>query len=173
MEKAPVSPLFDISRYPIADMSQDTYSSASTQPPFLFRTYHSINVLDSLSIRLIEALTDPKTWLFFLFAVVSNLQNGISIQYAIIIQSFGFKTWQTTLLSIPSGAAVRQLYISIRFQSRLTSGFSSLANNTANHQRQHRGLPFTPIPKLALAHQHRGLCPIAHCCHPPHHPTVQ
>lgn len=56
--------------------------------------------------RLIEALTDPKTWMFFLFAIVANLQNGISVQYSLIIQSFGFSTWQTTLLSIPSGAAV-------------------------------------------------------------------
>lgn len=60
--------------------------------------------------RLVEALTDPKTWLFFLFAVVSNLQNGISVQYAIIIESFGFSEWQTTLLSIPSGAAVSLVY---------------------------------------------------------------
>jgi len=54
--------------------------------------------------QLIEALWDPKTWLFFFFAAISNLQNGIGIQYAIIIQGFGFKTWQTTLLSVPSGA---------------------------------------------------------------------
>lgn len=58
------------------------------------------------NLRFIEAVTDPKNWLFFLFAAISNLQNGISIQYAIIIKSFGFSTLQTTLLAIPSGAAV-------------------------------------------------------------------
>ncbi|KAF8343124.1 MFS general substrate transporter [Cantharellus anzutake] len=54
--------------------------------------------------QFIEALRDPKTWLFFLFAAISNLQNGIGIQYGIIILSFGFKVWKVTLLSIPLGA---------------------------------------------------------------------
>ncbi|KAF8609182.1 MFS general substrate transporter [Ceratobasidium sp. AG-I] len=53
--------------------------------------------------QFIEALTDVKTWLFFLFAAVSNLQNGYSIQYGPIIQSFGFTLLQTTLLNIPVG----------------------------------------------------------------------
>jgi len=39
-----------------------------------------------------------------LFAAISNLQNGIGIQYSLIIKSFGFKVWQTTLLAIPNGA---------------------------------------------------------------------
>lgn len=52
-----------------------------------------------------EALRDPKTWLFFLFATVSNLQNGVGVQYSIIISSFGFTKLQTTLLNIPSGVA--------------------------------------------------------------------
>jgi len=55
--------------------------------------------------QFIEALKDPKTWLFFLFAAVSNLQNGLGVQYSIVIQSFGFTTLQTTLLNIPSGIA--------------------------------------------------------------------
>jgi hypothetical protein len=36
----------------------------------------------------------------------SNLQNGLGVQYSIVIQSFGFTTLQTTLLNIPSGIAV-------------------------------------------------------------------
>ncbi|KAK7998474.1 hypothetical protein PG989_006514 [Apiospora arundinis] len=52
-----------------------------------------------------EAVKDPKTWLFFLFAVISNLQNGFGTQYGLIIQSFGFNTVQTTALNIPSGVA--------------------------------------------------------------------
>jgi len=55
--------------------------------------------------QFIEAITDPKTWLFFLFALVSDLQNGLGTQYSIIIKSFGFTTLQTTLLNIPSGCA--------------------------------------------------------------------
>jgi hypothetical protein len=56
--------------------------------------------------QFIEAITDVKTWLFFGFACVSSLLGGVGSQYAIIIQSFGFSTLQTTLLSIPSGCAV-------------------------------------------------------------------
>ncbi|QRV90865.1 major facilitator superfamily transporter [Ceratobasidium sp. AG-Ba] len=56
--------------------------------------------------QLIEAFTDVKTWLFFLFAAVSNLQNGYGTQYQLIIKSFGFTTLQTTLLNIPSGATM-------------------------------------------------------------------
>jgi len=44
-----------------------------------------------------------KTWLFFLFATVSNLQNGNGAQYSLIIRDFGFNKLQTTLLNIPSG----------------------------------------------------------------------
>ncbi|KAG9082211.1 hypothetical protein FS749_007035 [Ceratobasidium sp. UAMH 11750] len=56
--------------------------------------------------QLIEAFTDIKTWLFFLFAAVSNLQNGYGTQYQLIIQSFGFTTLQTTLLNIPAGVVM-------------------------------------------------------------------
>ncbi|KAK7928941.1 MFS general substrate transporter [Apiospora marii] len=53
-----------------------------------------------------EAIRDPKTWLFFLFAAISNLQNGFGTQYGLIIQSFGFNAVQTTALNIPAGAAM-------------------------------------------------------------------
>ncbi|KAG9022432.1 hypothetical protein FS837_006358 [Tulasnella sp. UAMH 9824] len=56
--------------------------------------------------QFIEALKDPKTWLFFFFAAVADLQGGLGIQYAIIIKGFGFNTLQTTLLNIPSGFAM-------------------------------------------------------------------
>lgn len=56
--------------------------------------------------QFIEALTDVKTWLFFLFAAISNLQNGYGTQYQLIIKSFGFSTLETTLLNIPSGATM-------------------------------------------------------------------
>ncbi|KAI5118501.1 hypothetical protein M0805_004001 [Coniferiporia weirii] len=55
--------------------------------------------------QFVEALTDPKTWLIFIFAAFANLIGGIGVQYSILIQSFGFTTLQTTLLSIPSGFA--------------------------------------------------------------------
>jgi len=56
--------------------------------------------------QFIEALTDIKTWMFFLFATFFDLQNGVSIQFGLIIKSYGFSTLQTTLLNIPSGIAL-------------------------------------------------------------------
>ncbi|KAI0137045.1 MFS general substrate transporter [Xylariales sp. AK1849] len=56
--------------------------------------------------QIVEAFQDIKTWLFFLFAAISNLQNGFGTQYSLIIQSFGFSTVDTTVLNIPAGAAM-------------------------------------------------------------------
>lgn len=50
-----------------------------------------------------EALKDPKTYLFFCLAGFGSLQGGIGVQYSLLIKSFGFTTLQTTLLNIPSG----------------------------------------------------------------------
>ncbi|THH12134.1 hypothetical protein EW145_g185 [Phellinidium pouzarii] len=55
--------------------------------------------------QVIEALKDPKTWLFALFGGFGALLGGIGVQYSILIKSYGFTTLQTTLLSIPSGFA--------------------------------------------------------------------
>ncbi|KAG9042781.1 hypothetical protein FS837_010400 [Tulasnella sp. UAMH 9824] len=56
--------------------------------------------------QFIEAFTDPKTWMFFLFACVANLVGGIGVMFNIIIKGFGFNTLETTALSIPLGAAM-------------------------------------------------------------------
>jgi hypothetical protein len=53
--------------------------------------------------RMIEALADPKTWLFALFAALDNVPNSISNQIQIIVLSFGFTTFQTTLLGCVGG----------------------------------------------------------------------
>ncbi|KAK4542352.1 hypothetical protein LTR36_006808 [Oleoguttula mirabilis] len=53
--------------------------------------------------QFIEALKDPKTWLFFFHAWSQEMANGISNQYSLIIKSFGFTTLQTTLLGCVSG----------------------------------------------------------------------
>jgi hypothetical protein len=52
---------------------------------------------------LIEALTDPKTWLFGLFAALDNVPNSLTNQLQIIVLSLGFTTLQTTLLGCASG----------------------------------------------------------------------
>lgn len=56
--------------------------------------------------RFIEAFKDPKTWLFFFFAGIANLQGGVGVQYSIILKGFGFSTVQAALLNFPVGFAV-------------------------------------------------------------------
>ncbi|PVF97420.1 MFS general substrate transporter [Serendipita vermifera] len=54
--------------------------------------------------QFIEALKDPKGWVFMLFAILCNFVGGTGIQYSLIIKDFGFNVMQTTLLNIPGGA---------------------------------------------------------------------
>jgi MFS transporter, ACS family, allantoate permease len=56
--------------------------------------------------RMIEALTDPKTWLFALFAGFNNVLASLSNQLPLIIVSFGFNLLQTTLLSCVIGVVI-------------------------------------------------------------------
>jgi len=53
--------------------------------------------------QMIEALMDPKTWLFALFSAFNNVPNSITNQLQIIVLSFGFTTFQTTLLGCVTG----------------------------------------------------------------------
>ncbi|KAH9991575.1 MFS general substrate transporter [Russula vinacea] len=53
--------------------------------------------------QMIEALTDPKTWLFALFAAFNNIPTSVTNQFQIIIVSFGFNPIQTTLLGCVFG----------------------------------------------------------------------
>ncbi|KAF7314783.1 Membrane transporter [Mycena kentingensis (nom. inval.)] len=54
--------------------------------------------------QMIEALRDPKTWLFALFAAMTNIPNSLSNQRSLIVKSFGFTVLQTTLLTCIDGA---------------------------------------------------------------------
>ncbi|KAI0957870.1 hypothetical protein AcW1_006123 [Taiwanofungus camphoratus] len=54
--------------------------------------------------QLIESFKDPKTWLFFFFAAISNVTNSLSNQRQIIVKGFGYTTLQTTLLGCVDGA---------------------------------------------------------------------
>ena len=51
----------------------------------------------------IEALTDPKTWLFALFTAVSAVPNSLLNQTSIIVTSFGWTPLQTTLIGCVGG----------------------------------------------------------------------
>ncbi|KAI0321964.1 major facilitator superfamily domain-containing protein [Amylostereum chailletii] len=53
--------------------------------------------------QMIEALTDPKTWLFALFSALDNVPNSLTNQRAIIVSGFGFTRLQTTLLGCVDG----------------------------------------------------------------------
>ncbi|KAJ6454140.1 major facilitator superfamily domain-containing protein [Mycena sanguinolenta] len=53
--------------------------------------------------QMIEALTDPKTWLFALFSALDNVPNSLTNQRQIIVSSFGFSTLHTTLLGCVDG----------------------------------------------------------------------
>ncbi|KAI0337509.1 MFS general substrate transporter [Trametopsis cervina] len=50
-----------------------------------------------------EAIYDPKTWLFALFSAIDNVPNSLTNQRQIIVASFGFTTFQTTLLGCVDG----------------------------------------------------------------------
>jgi len=52
---------------------------------------------------MIEALLDPKTWLFALFSALDNVPNSLTNQRQIIVSSFGFTPLQTTLLGCVDG----------------------------------------------------------------------
>lgn len=55
----------------------------------------------------VEALLDPKTYIFAIFACVASVPNGgISNFGTLIIKGFGFSTLNTTLLQIPYGLIV-------------------------------------------------------------------
>ena len=56
--------------------------------------------------RMVEALTDPKTWLFTLFAAIINVPASSSNQFQLIVLSFGFNVLQTTLLSCVIGVII-------------------------------------------------------------------
>ncbi|KAG6902417.1 hypothetical protein C0995_000343 [Termitomyces sp. Mi166 len=53
--------------------------------------------------QMIEALLDPKTWLFALFSALNNVPNSLTNQRQIIVTSFGFTALQTTLLGCVDG----------------------------------------------------------------------
>jgi len=70
---------------------------------------------------MIEALTDPKTWLFALFAALDNVPNSLINQIPIIVVSFGFTTLQTTLLGCVGGVIeIVTIYTGVKIASRVS-----------------------------------------------------
>ena len=54
--------------------------------------------------QMIEALKDPKTWLFALFTILADVPNSLLNQRTIIVTSFGWTPLQTTLFGCVDGA---------------------------------------------------------------------
>ncbi|KII85708.1 hypothetical protein PLICRDRAFT_178743 [Plicaturopsis crispa FD-325 SS-3] len=70
--------------------------------------------------QMIEALTDPKTWLFALFSALDNVPNSLTNQQQIIVASFGFTTLQTTLLGCVSGLVeIVTIYTGVNIAARI------------------------------------------------------
>lgn len=73
--------------------------------------------------RMIEALTDPKTWLFAVFAALCEVTNSLTNQQQLIIASFGFTNLQTTLLGcIPGVVEVLTIYTGVNIAARMKNG---------------------------------------------------
>lgn len=53
--------------------------------------------------QFVEALRDPKIYLFALYAIFSNIPNSLTVQRSITINQLGFDTLQSALLNIPTG----------------------------------------------------------------------
>ncbi|GLB38572.1 putative major facilitator superfamily protein [Lyophyllum shimeji] len=70
--------------------------------------------------QLIEALLDPKTWLFALFSALDNVPNSLTNQRQIIVSSFGFSPLQTTLLGCVDGVVeIITIWTGVKLAARL------------------------------------------------------
>ncbi|KAF9447764.1 MFS general substrate transporter [Macrolepiota fuliginosa MF-IS2] len=70
--------------------------------------------------QMIEALTDPKTWLFALLSALDNVPNSLTNQRQIIVSSFGFTPLQTTLLGCVDGVVeIVTIWVGITIAARI------------------------------------------------------
>lgn len=73
--------------------------------------------------RFVEAIRDPKTWLFALFAVLDNIPNSLTNQQNLIVSSFGFTYLQTTLLAcIPGVVEIVTIWTGVKLAARFKNG---------------------------------------------------
>ena len=77
---------------------------------------------------MIEALTDPKTWLFALFSALGNIPVSIVNQLRIIVLSFGFNPLQTTLLGcVTGGILIMAILSGVTIASRIPNSMAWVA----------------------------------------------
>lgn len=73
--------------------------------------------------QVIEALTDPKTWFFFLFGLATQVVNGSASNFgSLIIKGFGYTSLKTTLLQIPYGFIIVFANLSAMYVQRWIPG---------------------------------------------------
>jgi len=73
--------------------------------------------------QMIEALKDPKTWLFAFFSGLSNIFNSLSNQRQIVLTLFGFNLLQTTLLGCVDGVVeILAVYLAVTSASYWKNG---------------------------------------------------
>ncbi|KAE9406312.1 MFS general substrate transporter [Gymnopus androsaceus JB14] len=82
----------------------------------------------------LEAFIDPKTYLFFLFGFTANVPNGATSNFGtLIVEGFGFNTFQTTLMQIPYGMVIVAFILAAIFiNSKLPSGYRTLLMAVTN-----------------------------------------
>jgi len=69
---------------------------------------------------MIEALKDPKTWVFAVFSALDQIPNSLTNQRQIIVTSLGFSTLQTTLLSCVDGfIEIATIWTGVMISSRI------------------------------------------------------
>ena len=77
---------------------------------------------------MIEALIDPKTWLFTLFMALNGVPASLGNQYKLVVMSFGFDRLQTTLLSCVSGVVIiTAISTSVTITSSIPNSISLVA----------------------------------------------
>ncbi|KAH7878915.1 MFS general substrate transporter [Lentinula edodes] len=90
--------------------------------------YNSTDTREWKPAQVLEAFIDPKTYLFFLFGFTANVPNGATSNFGtLIVQGFGFDTFQTTLMQIPYGMVIVAFILAAIFiNSKLPSGYRTL-----------------------------------------------
>lgn len=72
---------------------------------------------------MMEALLDPKTWLFALFSALDNVPNSLTNQRQIIISSLGFTYLDTTLLGCVDGfIEMVTIFTGVTLAARIPNG---------------------------------------------------
>ncbi|PYI07008.1 MFS general substrate transporter [Aspergillus sclerotiicarbonarius CBS 121057] len=85
--------------------------------------YQGANHREIKKYQILEALTDPKTWLFFLCGVSTQVVNGAASNFgSLIIEGFGYSNLVTTLFQIPYGTVILVSNVSAMYLQRWLPG---------------------------------------------------